>query len=69
MYKVSELNPKDTVLDEIHEIQKKIYEEDKHLSLEGKKHKFIIVREEFCKKLGWHPKVVSRTEEVKNYEL
>ena len=33
MFKVSELNPKDKVLDEIHNIQKEIYAEDEGITV------------------------------------
>ncbi|MDO8747627.1 MAG: hypothetical protein Q7J72_00710 [Candidatus Omnitrophota bacterium] len=33
MFKMSELNPKDKTLDEIHNIQKEIYDEDKGITV------------------------------------
>lgn len=57
--KVSELNPQDTTLDEIHKIQKQIFEEDKDLSPEEEKRKFVKIREEFCKKQRVKFKVIS----------
>lgn len=39
MFKVSDLDPNDRTLDEIHEIQKQIYEEEKDLSWEEIRHR------------------------------
>jgi len=50
MYKVSELNPKDTTLDEIHKIQKEIYEETKKMIQEELLKYFHSATDEFCKK-------------------
>ncbi len=49
MFKVSELNPKDTTLDEIHKIQKKIFVQDKNLLKEEKVKKYILAREKLSK--------------------
>ena len=49
MFKVSDLNPNDRTLDEIHEIQRQIYEEEKDLSGEEIRHRLKKNREEFCR--------------------
>ena len=65
MRKVSELNPKDTTLDEIHKIQKKISEEDKGLSPIDKVQRYTSAREEFCKKSKKRLKVISLEKSAK----
>lgn len=59
MFKVSDLNPNDRTLDEIHEIQKQIYEEEKELSWEEIRRKLKATREKFCKKYKCRFHVIS----------
>ena len=59
MFKVSDLNPNDRTLDEIHEIQKQIFEEEKELSWEEIRHRLKVAREEFCKTYKCRLHVVS----------
>lgn len=49
MFKVSELNPKDVVLDDIHKIQKVIYEKDKNISQEERIKRYNSVKEDLMK--------------------
>ena len=65
MYKVSELNPQDTVLDEMHKIQKKISEEDKNLSIKERRNKYNKIREEISRKYKCTLKVVSLEPSIK----
>ncbi|MBI4713097.1 MAG: hypothetical protein HY762_07345 [Planctomycetes bacterium] len=59
MFKISELNPKDKVLDEIHQIQRGLAQEDKGLSSRELVRKLQTVRRELSKKYHFSPRVIS----------
>lgn len=59
MFKVSELNPKDKVLDEIHNIQRNIYCEDKGLSAKDLAERYNSSVRELSKEYKINFKVVS----------
>lgn len=62
MFKMSELNPKDKTLDEIHNIQKEIYDEDKGISIEDLSERYNSSIREFAKEYKINLKVVSSKE-------
>ena len=59
MLKVSELNPKDITIDEIHNIQRKIYDEDSGLSFKDLAERYNSSIKELSKEYKINFKVVS----------
>lgn len=65
MFKISDFNPKDKTLDEIHSIQRKIYEEDKGLSVEELMQKYKRIRQELSRRHNLNFKIVSHKESTR----
>ena len=59
MFKISEFNPKDKTLDEIHTIQRKIYEEDKGLSSEEIIQKYKNIRRDLSERYNLSFRIIS----------
>lgn len=62
MLKMSELNPKDKTLDEIHNIQKEIYDEDKGITVKDLLERYNSSVREVVKEYKINLKVVSSKE-------
>lgn len=58
MFKVSKFNPKDKTLDEIHAVQRKVYQEDKGFAWPEIVKKYRRVREELSKQYNLNFKVI-----------
>ena len=62
MLKMSELNPKDKTLDEIHNIQKEIYDEDKGITVKDLLERYNSSVRKVAKEYKINLKVVSSKE-------